>query len=93
MFAIEPSSFPVWRLMLAAQIVHEHYPELLPALHEALGPALEIVDTALGDITDVDSIAALKMGRSIKLEFNRRFLMRLQERRRGRSPGEEKVNA
>jgi hypothetical protein len=45
---------PQWRLAMAARIAAAYFPARLPAIEEALGPAIEIVDEILRCTNEID---------------------------------------
>jgi transcriptional regulator with XRE-family HTH domain len=77
--ADEPTfSLPVWRLTIAARIAAAYFPERLPAIEEALRPAVDIVDEVLRSIDDESEIDYSRMEREVFSRAERRTLQYLR---------------
>src|SRR5215471_5454517 len=68
---------PQWRLAIAARIAAAYFPERLPAIEEALRPAIELVDEVLRS-TDEDEIDYSRMDREVFSRAERRMMKDLK---------------
>ena len=75
--AVLVQSLPQWRLATAARIAAAYFPERLPAIEEALRPAIEIVDEAIRATDDIE-IDYSRMERDVLSRAERRKLQDLK---------------
>jgi transcriptional regulator with XRE-family HTH domain len=69
---------PQWRLAMAARIATAYFPERLPAIEEALRPAIGIVDDILLGVADDAEINYAEMEREVFSRAERRKLQDLK---------------
>jgi hypothetical protein len=72
-------SLKQWRLMAAARIALLYYPERVAAIEQALGPALELVDTVLRNADETQKLQYAALDYDIDVLGERRALEELKK--------------
>jgi transcriptional regulator with XRE-family HTH domain len=84
-FSAPEPTLKQWRIGAAARILTTYYPEHLPALMEALAPALRLVDATLRDVADPGQIDYRALDRRlIRIADQQVFLEIQQELQQGK---------
>jgi transcriptional regulator with XRE-family HTH domain len=78
-FSAPEPTLPQWRIGAAVRILTIYYPEHIPALIEALGPALKVVDAVLRDISTADQLDYDFLDRKVTRMADEQVFLEIQQ--------------